>query len=265
MSLARLNNSGLYFDNAGENIYDKQTSQILGNVHRWGERFVIELKGIQEEHIVSVVRLDDTTFEQITPPSVLITAILDINTWHTRLGHLNFVTLMRYLTRLNMKYSGKERLCDSCERAKAQKQYNREPQERATRLGQYIHTDMVGPITPTGFLGERYFWTFTEDCQRITDVYIGKTRDEWLSHLKTQYSRLQTLTGLQRPVERIRTDFATELRSKLSDKWMLQHGITYEPSAPYSQEQNGVAERAGRTIMDSTRATMLDGDIRDDL
>ena len=44
---------------------------------------MIELKGIQEEHIVSVVRLDDTTFEQITPPSVLITAILDINTWHT--------------------------------------------------------------------------------------------------------------------------------------------------------------------------------------
>ena len=39
----------------------------------------------------------------------------------------------------------------------------------------------------------------------------------------------------------------------------------FEPSAPYFHKQNGVSERMGRTIMDMTRATILEGNIDDDL
>lgn len=39
----------------------------------------------------------------------------------------------------------------------------------------------------------------------------------------------------------------------------------FEPSAPYSQEQNGVFEKIGRTIMDMTRATILEGNIDNNL
>lgn len=46
---------------------------------------------------------------------------------------------------------------------------------------------------------------------------------------------------------------------------MQREGITFEPSAPYSQEQNGVSERMGRTLMDMTRATILEGNIDDEL
>lgn len=49
------------------------------------------------------------------------------------------------------------------------------------------------------------------------------------------------------------------------DEWLTKEGITFEPSAPYSQEQNGVSERVGRTIMDMTRATILEGNINDEL
>ena len=46
---------------------------------------------------------------------------------------------------------------------------------------------------------------------------------------------------------------------------MQKERIIFEPSAPYSQEQNGVSERTGRTIMDMTRATILEGNIDNDL
>ena len=46
---------------------------------------------------------------------------------------------------------------------------------------------------------------------------------------------------------------------------MSKEGIIFEPSAPYSQEQNGVSERVGQTIMDMARATILDRTIDDDL
>lgn len=51
----------------------------------------------------------------------------------------------------------------------------------------------------------------------------------------------------------------------MADEWMQKEGITFEPSAPYSQEQNGVSERTGRTIMDITRATILESNIDDNL
>ena len=46
---------------------------------------------------------------------------------------------------------------------------------------------------------------------------------------------------------------------------MSKEGITFETSAPYSQEHNGVSERVSRTIIDMARATILDGSIDDDL
>ena len=46
---------------------------------------------------------------------------------------------------------------------------------------------------------------------------------------------------------------------------MQREGIIFEPSLPYAQEQNGVSERMGRTIMDMTRATILEGNIDDKL
>lgn len=46
---------------------------------------------------------------------------------------------------------------------------------------------------------------------------------------------------------------------------MQRERITFEPSAPYSQKQNGVSERMGRAIMDMTRATILEGNIDDEL
>lgn len=41
--------------------------------------------------------------------------------------------------------------------------------------------------------------------------------------------------------------------------------ITFKPSSPYSQEQNRVFERTRRTIIDMTRATILESNIDNDL
>lgn len=39
----------------------------------------------------------------------------------------------------------------------------------------------------------------------------------------------------------------------------------FEPSVPYFQEQNDVSKKIGRTIMNMTRATILESNIDDDL
>lgn len=130
---------------------------------------------------------------------------------------------------------------------------------------EFVHTDLVGPIKPVAFAGERYFFTFTDDCTRMTETYTGTEKSDWLRCLKTYHSLCRTRSKEEHPIERLRSDYGSELQSHKANDWMQKEGITFETSAPYSQEQNGVSERMERTIMDMTRATILEGNIDDEL
>lgn len=133
-----------------------------------------------------LTRADEGTYQGPHVHQIVSTSTLPLTTWHKRLGHLNLVVLRKYLNELGILFvdDGKDHVCDSCQRAKATKIYNLEPQERSQHPYQFIYTDLVGPITPTGFSGERYFFTFTDDCTRHTETYTGTKKRDWLQCLK---------------------------------------------------------------------------------
>lgn len=174
---------------------------------------------------------------------------LSLTTWHKRLGHLNFTTLRKYLNEIQVPFTddGKDYLCDSWQRAKATTIYNREPQGQSQHPYQFIHTDLVGPITQTGFSGERYYLTFTDDCTRHTETYTGTKKSDWIQCHKAFHNLAKTRTKTSRPTKKIRSDYGSELQSKKVDQWLAQKGIILEPSAPYSREQNEVLERVELT------------------
>jgi len=43
--------------------------------------------------------------------------------------------------------------------------------------------DLVGPITPIGFKGKRYYVSFTDNYIRFTIIYTVHMKDEWLNTL----------------------------------------------------------------------------------
>ena len=90
-------------------------------------------------------------------------------------------------------------------------------------------------------------------------------KSDWLRCLKTFYSFCRIRSKQDHLIERLRSDYGLELQSHKADKWLQKKEIVFEPLAPYFQEQNGVSERIGRTIMDMTRATILEGNIDDEL
>ncbi len=186
---------------------------------------------------------------------------LPLTVWHKQFGHLNFPALRKHLAHHNICYTNDECICNSCKRAKATKQYNCMPQERAKRPYQFVHMDLVGPITPVGFGAERYFFTFTDDHTRITETYTGRRKSEWLKSLKAFYNLVCIRTRLDRPIKRLQSDYGSELQSRKVDRWLTKQRITFEPSAPYSQEENGVSERTRKIIMDMARVTILKGGI----
>ena len=52
-----------------------------------------------------------------------------------------------------------------------------------------------------------------------------------------------------------------EYDNTIFQKIYNEEGITYEPSAPYIQNQNGVSEHMNRTIMEKARSILLEADL----
>ena len=270
VSLGLLNNSGIFHNNEHENLYQITSKRVLAQAKRWRNSYLLKPLNLSDG-AVHLLRVDADTYQwplhALRNSTISSSAPLPLSIWHKRLGHSNFSSLKTHLNRLNIKFNDDSDgyICDSCLQAKATKTYHRDPQKRSSKPYQFVHTDLVGPINPVGFSGEKYFFTFTDDATRMTETYTGTKKSDWLKCLKIYHSLCRTRSKEDHPIERLRSDYGSELQSHKADKWMQKEEITFEPSAPYSQEQNGVSEQTGRTIMDMTRATILEGNSDDDL
>ena len=57
-------------------------------------------------------------------------------------------------------------------------------------------------------------------------------------------------------LKRYRKDRGGEFNNEALKSWCLKCGVKWEPSASYTQEQNGKAERLNYTLMSSIRSIM---------
>ncbi|KAI3676360.1 hypothetical protein L1987_85966 [Smallanthus sonchifolius] len=80
------------------------------------------------------------------------------------------------------------------------------------------------------------------------------TKDETAEILQYLILSLESLCKLK--VRRIRNDNGIEFKNNLMELFCLKKGIRHKLSAPYTPQQNGVAERKNRTLIE-TAWTML--------
>ena len=91
----------------------------------------------------------------------------DLNMWHRILGNCNkrdVVNLEKVVT--GMKIEGatqfKNETCETCILGKSLRDFNRNPDERATKPMEFAHADLRGPITPVARDGFRYVLGFVD-------------------------------------------------------------------------------------------------------
>lgn len=114
-----------------------------------------------------------------------------------------------------------------------------------------------------GFGTERYFFTFIDDHTHIIETYIGKRKSKWLKSLKAFYNLVRIYIGLEWLIERLQSDYNSELQSWKVDRWLTEKRITFKLFVPYSQEENSVLDQTKKTIIDMVRATILERRIDD--
>jgi hypothetical protein len=184
----------------------------------------------------------------------------DVTVWHRRLAHMGEadVKKMENLAEgVKIKKGTNVGVCGNCMAGKQHRTPSREPGLRAKKPGELIHIDMSGQITPTTFGGFNYYGLFVDDASRKTYIAPMKTNGsaEMLVHLKLFAKMLETELGAK--IKRIRTDGGSEYK-RFVDAYLKEEGIKHEITAPYHPDQNGVVERANRTIMGRVRAIIED-------
>ena len=110
---------------------------------------------------------------------------------------------------------------------------------------------MCGPMQIESKGGSRYMVTFTDDYSRYTTVYFIKRKDEVLSKFQEFLPFVENQRVNRGHVKVLRSNNGGEYVSNNFIKYCAEKGIMHELTSPYCPEQNGVAERLNRTIMES--------------
>lgn len=185
--------------------------------------------------------------------------------WHQRFGHLGYGNMIK-LARHSMvdglpvsadaftEHVGKEK-CTACATGKLIKSPFHPAVRRARAAGELLHTDVCGPIRPDTAGGSSYFLTVIDDFTRYSFVQLLKRKSDVTAYLIEYINLVETQTGNR--VKALRSDNGGEYTSNLLDSFLRDKGIVHEFSLPYTPQQNGMAERLNRTLLDKA-IPMLD-------
>lgn len=183
-----------------------------------------------------------------------------LSLWHFRYGHLGYDNIhvlkdKAMVDGMKIELAGgvDRKNCEGCAMGKQHRQpFPKKSEHKACKPLELIHSDVCGPISIPSVGGSRYFVTFIDDNSRYTYVYMIKHKSEVLDRFTEFVEQTENLTGYR--VKSLRSDNGTEYCSKAFEEYCKSKGIRKEYTVPFTPQQNGVAERANRTIMESVRS-----------
>jgi transposase InsO family protein len=146
----------------------------------------------------------------------------------------------------NLDFENK--FCKGCVIGKHTRRQFRKSKFSTTRPLELIHTDICGPITPGSFSGKEYFITFIDDYSRKCWVYFLEKKSEAFETFKKFKVMIEKTTG--KKIRSLRLDRGGEYLSNQFKSYCENHEIRRFLTTPYTPQQNGVAERKNRIILD---------------
>lgn len=119
-----------------------------------------------------------------------------------------------------------------------------------------VHTDICGPMQTRSLGGAYYFLLFVDDCTRFSWVYFLSKKSPAFQYFKEFKVMIENQTA--KKIKILRSDQGGEYRLNEFMNFCKQHGIIQQFTVPHTPQQNGVAERKNRTLVECARS-MLQG------
>ncbi|GKA25962.1 retrovirus-related pol polyprotein from transposon TNT 1-94 [Tanacetum coccineum] len=183
------------------------------------------------------------------------------NLWHRRLGHINFKN-MNKLVRGNLvrglpsKIFENDHSCVACQKGKQHKASCKAKLVNSiSKPLHMLHMDLFGPTNVKSLMKKSYCLVVTDDFSRFYWVFFLATKDETSGILKTFITEIEN--QLDYKVKVIRSDNGTEFKNSVMNQFCEIKGIKREFSVARTPQQNGVAERRNRTLIEAARNIVL--------
>jgi hypothetical protein len=182
--------------------------------------------------------------------------------WHCRLGHISRGRIERLVKTEILPPLELSELdqCIDCIKGKYVKKIKKNAKRSAGTL-EIIHTDICGPFPVKSVDGYDSFITFIDDYSRFGYIYPIRERSEGLEKFKIFKAEVENQHN--KKIKIVRSDRGGEYYGRHTPygqvpgpfgKFLQENGIVAQYSMPGEPQQNGVAERRNRTLMDMVRS-----------
>ncbi|GKE29779.1 putative ribonuclease H-like domain-containing protein [Tanacetum coccineum] len=223
-------------------------SQVVLRAPRQNGVYNLDLKNIVPSRGITCLYANATTDES--------------KLWHKILGHVNFKNINKFvkghLVRgLPSIVFVNDHTCVACKKGKQHKASYKAKLERTIRkLLELFHMDLFGPDSVESINKKKYCLVVTDDFSRFSWVFFLATKD------KTNEILYKFITGLENQlnhkVKIIRSDHETEFKNHAMNEFYAKKGIKREFSVASTPQQNGVAERKNRALIEAARTMLAD-------
>ena len=170
-----------------------------------------------------------------------------LSLWHNRLGHVN-IRRLHDMTNLDLIPKHENDMHEKC-KVCAQTKITRSPFpkiEKTSSLLHLIHSDVCDMHSNPSKGGKKYFVTFIDDFSKYCYVYLLHSKDQVIAMCVENFCDTK--------IKCLRSDKGGEYAFS---EFCESVGIVHETSTAYTPQQNGVAERKNRTLIEMVNAMLF--------
>ena len=268
VSLRNLRRRGFWWDN-------RSNPTVL---RRLDNTVVAELQDIHNQYVLQYVPTEDTgdtygafpthskprtrSQNSRTPVRQRRPRPVSAELWHHRLGHPNVEALMHLINHATgARIRGPTTVqCDQCGQAKVKRKVDRPPRQES-KPGQRVAIDFHD--FEKAYEKSKHLALVTDRCTGMMWDYYLSERDAQsiISCLRHFFNMMEM--QYDEKVKVIECDNEIYSRKLEVRRFIESESRKIEPSAPYTQSQNGGAARAGGAVKDKIRA--MSGNLPEDL
>ena len=176
------------------------------------------------------------------------------------MGHLNVRDLVKCVRAgdvrgIELDDATSDLACEVCARGKMTRAPFPKRTERKSELLEIVHTDICGPMRTESIGRGRYFVTFIDDHSKWCEVRVIREKNQAFEAFKEFKAYAEKQTGKQ--IQHLQSDNGKEYCNSEFDAFLKEHGIGRRLATTHTPEQNGVAERRNRTLVEMARCLLI--------
>nr|GFB21757.1 hypothetical protein [Tanacetum cinerariifolium] len=234
---------------------------ILSSAFKLPDENQVVLRVPRENNMYNVDLKNIVPFGALT--CLFAKATLDeFNFWHRRLGHINFKTINKLVKGnlfrgLPSKVFENDHTCVACKKGKQHRAYCKtNPVSFVNQPLQRLHMDLFGPTFVKSLNKKSYCLVVTDDYSRFTWVFFLATKDETSPILNNFITGIENQISLK--VKIIRSKNGSEYKNNDLNQFCGMNGKKREFSVPKIPQQNGIAERKNKALIEVARTMLAD-------